>query len=214
MPSDGGSRARFIPDSVLRAPADNDRVAVVPAAGDDGSADWVIVSALGGGGGGGSAGSPIVRKFSFAYNTANILTGATVFTPTVGDVLLDAWVEINTAWDGTSPLGDFGMFNATNQGWLFYTADGPIEMSTADSDTLYSTGVLAQTYPSNENASGLSLSFLKAFSGAPPMRNLPAKFTAADPIKVCVSQDGTNTGADPESTQGAAVLYLVTASPV
>jgi hypothetical protein len=43
--------------------------------------------------------------------------------------------------------------------------------------------------------------------------NVPAKFTAADPIKVCVSQDGTNTGADPASTQGAGVLYLVTATP-
>lgn len=44
-------------------------------------------------------------------------------------------------------------------------------------------------------------------------RLLPGKFTAADAIKVVVSQNGSSTGADPGATQGAAVLYLVTATP-
>jgi hypothetical protein len=70
------------------------------------AAEWATPS----GGGGGGAGAPVVHKFAFAYDTASLHTGATAYTPAAGDVLLDAWIEIDTAWDGTTPLGDFGAF--------------------------------------------------------------------------------------------------------
>lgn len=44
-------------------------------------------------------------------------------------------------------------------------------------------------------------------------RNVPARFANTDPIEVVVSQDGSIGGADPGSTVGAAILYLVTATP-
>lgn len=183
--------------------------------------------------GGGSAGSPIVRKFPFAYNTPDLLTGAAVYTPTVGDILMDAWIEIDTAWDGTTPLGDIGEFDPGGSGGLFSSIASAVDMTIADfANNLANPGVLLsssirtltaayalatardglRTTP-GDNPQGLTgignPTFLDAEGGL-----LPARFTTADPIKVCVSQDGTNTGTDPGSTQGQAILFLVTATPI
>jgi hypothetical protein len=35
-----------------------------------------------------------------------------VYTPTIGDVLFDAWIEVRTPWDGTTPLCDYGVFTS------------------------------------------------------------------------------------------------------
>ncbi len=170
------------------------------------------------------AGVPIVRKFSFAYNTANILTGATVYTPTVGDILMDAWIQIDTAWNGVgdspdgAPLVDVGMFSTQESGWFGYGV-GPVYAGVAD-NAIYAfpdPGTLLTQVGSGAPPSLLSLSldFQMHSIPVPTMRReLPAKFLTADPIKVCVSQDGTNTGADPGASQGAGVLYLVVVTPV
>lgn len=212
------------------------------------------VTALAGGGGGGAAGAPTYRAFPFAFDTADLLTGHAVYTPTVGDLLIDAWIEIDTAWDGTTPFADIGSFvgSGVTQG-LFRQLVGPVPLNEADADA--DTGFWGQVGDGlliGSVISSLSYSQALALGGSPsnnlgnptsalwtitpgtgptadpPItaangqgafgyggnRNVPAKFTAATPIKVCVSQDGTNTGADPASTQGAAVLYLVTVTPV
>ena len=46
-----------------------------------------------------------------------------------------------------------------------------------------------------------------------PTRILPFKWISNVDFQVWVSQDGTPGGADPDSTQGSAILYLVTATP-
>jgi hypothetical protein len=189
------------------------------------------IADLAGGGGGGSAGSPIVRKFEFTFDTANLASGAVVYTPTIGDLLIDAWIEIDTAWDGTTPCGDVGTFDSDIRG-LFGSAVAPVDMTHADDEGagagLLITGGSGSDVRSSANAVGAAIANVVTHSGANPQqltysnsittigggRFLPAKFTAANPIKVCVSQDGTNTGADPGSTQGAATLYLVTVTPV
>jgi hypothetical protein len=172
----------------------------------------------------------VVRKFPFTFDTAGILTGAALYTPTVGDILMDAWIEIDTAWDGTTPLGDFGMFTGGVTGWYGQTVS-PVLMSSGDglfggyADIGLLSGVQASGLrslvdalmgTSNDGGGFYSVSGA-AVNATNPMMNgsrfLPAKFTAVDPIKVCVSQDGTTTGADPASTQGAAILYLVTVTP-
>jgi hypothetical protein len=43
---------------------------------------------------------------------------------------------------------------------------------------------------------------------------VPLRFASSSPLKVVVSQDGTDTGADPGSTQGAAKLYVLTSGPL
>ena len=201
--------------------------------------------------GAGSAGSPIVRKFPFAYNTSGILTGASLYTPSVGDLLMDAWIEIGTAWNGTSPLGDFGQYiggegllqvvfgNVMSQLSL-PTLAACLDMTNADAfqgndpgllrgDQLGSLRDVYTLY--NVFNTFITGTTLAGGVGNPDFRlanyptvpttsvmdlgdRIPYKFTNTDPIKVCVSQDGTNTGANPGATQGAAVLYLVTATPV
>ncbi len=156
--------------------------------------------------GGGGAGAPVVRAFPFAFDTPNILTGAALYTPTIGDILLDAWIEIDTAWDGTTPLGDVGTFAGESSGFYGGTTSA-VDMKSASRPDNIVTGVL-----SFRNGALAQ----EAQTGAAPTPLSAAvigKLTSANPIKVCVSQDGTNTGADPGSTQGAAVLYLVTATP-
>ncbi len=178
----------------------------------------------------GGAGNTIVRAFPFAFDTPNILTGAALYTPTVGDILLDAWVEIDTAWNGTTPKGDFGIFTdplVGTTGWLLSDLGTPLLMT--DSDNTGNLGGLL-IGPSRQATSegvdvldqytGVNLNVVPAATAltqAKPLlftqRVVPSKFFAAYPVQVVVSQDGTNTGADPGSTQGAAVLYLVTATP-
>ena len=167
-----------------------------------------------------------IKPFPFAYNTPNILTGAPLYVPVVGELLMDAWLEVDAAWDGTTPLGDFGTFSATNYGILGNALIGPLSMTRVDAliegpDFLGGKNAsLAQQLtafampPLWQTGAGLNpASILVVATTGNITWRLPFKMVTANPIKICVSQDGTNTGADPGSTQGAGVLYLVTATP-
>jgi hypothetical protein len=168
-------------------------------------------------------GHPRVIACPFAWNTPNLLTGAAVYTPTPGDILLDAWFEIDTAWDGTTPLGDFGnLLNENGKGFFQLVSSFAVRMDWANSDywgysvpsstvALSEVDTLSQAVDGVLVVAGASLHQADISNGS---SLLPSKFTAANPIKVVVSQDGTNTGADPGSTVGAAILYLVVATPV
>ena len=190
-----------------------------------------------------SPGAPIVRKFPFAFDTPDILTGAALYTPTVDDILIDAWIEIDTAWDGTTPFGDFGTFGggAGNLGFLRGLSNFAVDMTQADDATDPGAGFLWGVGWSRMGDNGVlggitdsvghGVLFETDAIASVPQAATPlvtngtnssnshlgqrsiGKFTAANPVQVVVSQDGTNTGADPGSTQGAAILYLVTATP-
>jgi hypothetical protein len=163
------------------------------------------------GGGGGSAGSPIVRAFPFAFDTPNLVTGATIYSPAVGELLLDAWIEIDTPWDGTTPKGDLGgRLNASFPAgiWGAYTGE-PLDMTKADDfnasselgDNLFSGNNLGPlstmagiATPSSfewglYQVSGANVDLIATptSSGA---RIVPIKFTGVNPLKVIVSVDG------------------------
>lgn len=231
--------------------------------------------------GGAGAGTPVVRKFPFAFDTPDLLTGAPLYTPTIGDILLDGWVEIGTAWNGTTPKGDFGEFaGSVHYGLYLETSNVSIDMSHADDDadspsygyllsyynqplslvSIYSTLALTNAFNESVDANvetqmlfgtdpptdppeittiptvfldvstGLvyqwggsawtspgESGFTQFLNGVITRRNtrtVPGKFISDNPIKMCVSQNGHNNGADPGSTQGEGILYLVTATPV
>jgi hypothetical protein len=136
-----------------------------------------------GGGGSGGAGGQTVRKFPFAYNTPSLDTEAALYTPTIGDILYDGWIEVDTAWNGTTPKGDIVIQGAIVG--LFYNAAEPLDMTSADATV--DTGMLSS------GGSGPSLQATNNFSAGAPTRNVPAKFVTADPVCVVVSQDGTVT---------------------
>lgn len=160
-----------------------------------------------------SLGVPVVRAFPFDYNTSGLLTGLEVYTPTAGDLLLDAWFEITQAWDGTTPMGDLGTFDGVSYGY-YGGYNAPVDMAQQDEEAA-SPGLLK--HGSGSAGSAFPLSMMGALfsdgSGVGMGRFLPGRFTGTDPIKVVVSQDGNNNGADPGSTVGSAVLYLVTVTP-
>lgn len=146
------------------------------------------------------AGVPIVHALPFAFNTLHLSdgTGAALYTPTVGDLLLDAWVNISTNWDGTTPNGDVGD-PLNNSAGLFTLTGAVLDMTASDQQPVF--------------GSGHNLSASQRTAIINTTRLVPAKFVNADPVCVWVTQDGTSGGADPASTQGAATLYLVTATP-
>src|ERR1019366_5761168 len=88
-----------------------------------------------------------IKVFPFAYNTPNILTGAALYTPVVGELLFDVWMEIDKAWDGATPFGDVGPFQAgdTGAGWWGWGTVGPIDMTSADGFILDSSTLKSQT---------------------------------------------------------------------
>lgn len=172
----------------------------------------------------------VLRHFPFTYQSPNIATGFAVYTPTVGDELLDAWIEVDTAWNGTTPQADIGFGIASHQG-LFGTTWGPVDLSTG-ADTTFDSSFLQNINSGNgplslANALRSAILGLHATGGASPfplsavngivmdgaLRNVPGKFVAANPLKVWVTQNGQNNGAATGATQGAAVLYIVTATP-
>lgn len=242
----GGGTSRSV------APGATDTVAVTPpitvrliSAGTP--AYTVTGGEAAGGGGGGSGtsvpGASIVRAFPFAHNTPGILTGANIYTPTVGDLLLDAWVNVETAWNGTTPLCDIGMFPVLpdDRGAGFFNSSSDvIDLSVAASildnenrGPLVGNGTISSPFsglggqalgqvPSNwlvpptNSLSPTATSFLaspRASTFVAGTRCFPCRFTTTEPLKVVVSQNGTPGGADPGSTQGAATLYLVTCTP-
>lgn len=158
-------------------------------------------------------GTPVVRKFPFTFDTPDLLTGAALYIPTPDDILLDAWIEVGTAWDATA-FGDVGSF-IDNHGWYYTTMGGEltagVDLTAADMDTFF-------------GAQGLSMNSVTARNRALAAQNIsniessfrvaPGRFTTTDPIRVVVSSDGSATGSDPGATQGSAVLYLITVTPV
>jgi len=163
-------------------------------------------------------GTPIVRAFPIAFDTAGLVTGYETWTPAVGDVLLDAWVSIVTAWDGTTPSLDIGPFDTETSGWFAWQA-AALNLEHADDDEMGSDNtsfLISQnggSTPLWSSSLAWNANFGQSASGDHSQRVLPARFAESKPIKVVVTTDGTTDGDDPGATHGAAILYLVTATP-
>jgi len=161
-----------------------------------------------------------VLAFPFAFDTPSLLTGAAVYTPTVGDILIDAWFEIEAAWDGTTPSGDFGTFVGRDYGNFNSVSYGPIDMSgvaLAPNFSAEDRGNILAGMLVGATSNDAVLRFPSLGQGAiatgGTSRILPAKFISADPLLIVVSQDGLSGGADPVATQGSAILYIIVATP-
>lgn len=154
------------------------------------------------GGGGNDGAVKIVGPFEVSFDSDDLTLGVELFTPNVGDVILDAWVEIDTAWDGTTPKGDIGTFADATSGLFVYQGGPAIDLTVADNQDAGSGLLLG-------NRTALSVA-----SGALGQRSAPMLVTNPNPIKFVVSQDGTAGGNDPSSSQGLANVYFVVATPV
>jgi hypothetical protein len=143
--------------------------------------------------------------------SASLANGVTVYTPVQADIdnglwIEDVWVEIDTAWDGTTPTLDVGTFNGKTTG-LFYaprqsgTTPGPIDLSQADAASAGAGVSLGQ-------GKNFSLANLSTPYASAPGRLVPARVTATNPILVVVSQDGTKGGSAVGGTAGHATVWI------
>ena len=155
--------------------------------------------------GGSQPGVGIVRgPFVLAFDDVGLADGLSFYTPTINDVMLDVWIEVDVAFDGTTPLGDIGTSVGSIAG-LFSWVSGSVEMGKADSEDR-GAGCLMQK---SGNPSGLACS-----SGYYGSRAAPLRFTAANPLKVWVSQNGLAGGDPVGGTAGQARVYFVISTPV
>jgi len=154
----------------------------------------------------------ILRQLPFAFNTPNLATGAPLYTPQVGEKLIDGWIQVDTAWDGTTPRGDFGLFALGKPGLLAYTASTTgLTLAECLQDmtaVVTDMGCGMSIDPAGNN----DLAALASYGLAQQI--VPSSFTAISPVGVCVSKTGAAGGGSPGSTKGVAVLCLITAIPV
>ncbi len=156
------------------------------------------------------AGMAIVRgPFAFAFNTASINSGVTIYTPTVGDILLEAWIELTTSFNGTTPKGDIGTFVGTSSGlWKNSLFAGlPFDLTSTAAAEAAGTGVLVG------QSAAFTLDPLSVAAQGDRRNYIPARFTATNPLKIVVSQDGLAGGAAVGGSAGAGNIYIVTATP-
>ena len=124
-----------------------------------------------------SHGVSVVRgPFAFDHTTPSLDAGVRFYTPAIGDLLLDAWIEVDTAWNGLGDIGDIGTFSGGDTG-LFGSTGKHFDMTTAAAAVADNAGLLVNNQP--------NLSLAQLSTGLAPVR-----FTAANPLKVVVSQDG------------------------
>lgn len=139
--------------------------------------------------GGDGAGNAVVRgPFSFTHATPDLAAGIQIYVPTLGEILLNAFVSVDIAFDGTTPMADFGAF-ADGSGY-FGSYAGGVDLTNQTGDD-QGTGILLPSY--NASPGGV--------------------FDSTDPVLVVASQNGTKDGTPIDSTVGSARFWLVTAIP-
>lgn len=167
------------------------------------------------GGGGSTPGAVRVIKHDFDYTQAAALaTGVTVYTPAIGDWLLDAWIENDdpgwTADGDEFPIADIGTIEAgafDPQGLFSFFVALPSLTNTwnVGTDIVYS------------GSDGWSLSSQAAQASAQVagagIRESRFQFRTTTPLKLVVSGDGTPSGAVFDGSAGAATLYLMVCTP-
>jgi len=132
----------------------------------------------------------LLGPFPFSFNTPGLLTGVTIYTPAIDDVVLNGFIIPSVYWNGTSPIGDIGTFVGNTKGWLKLTGAGVASMEDQGFENF---GAI----PSGAGFGEYEQGFV----------------CTGNPMKVVVSQNGESGGADPGSTQGEAGVYLLVSTP-
>jgi hypothetical protein len=143
-------------------------------------------------------------RFAFAYNTTNIRNGVTAYTPTVGQILYNAWIQVLVAFNGTTPKADISQFTGA------LAPSGLWQQASAGFDPL----TAAQSIDSaGGGPAGPGLGAGSPEGSLLVQNALPAVFTTTDPLLLVLSQDGNKGGAAVGGTTGSAVLHLLLLTP-
>jgi hypothetical protein len=167
----------------------------------DGAETWEQI-------GGNAPGSPKITAFPFTFDTPNLATGA-VMTDSIpeGDLLLDAWVQLDTEWNGTTPLMDYGP-SGELLGLTGTWGGGPLDVGTGTADQTvggtYQVGSgryfnrnqrlsdsITIDWTSDSSFPGGGIFHSPAAVAEYPQRILPLKWISNVEFLVWVSRDGT-----------------------
>lgn len=163
----------------------------------------------------GSAGLPgstaLRGPFAFTHLTPGLAAGVAMFTPKIGDVIVDAWIVTDIAFDGTTPKVDFGTFNGGNAGlFAYFLGSGPT-LAAVDVAVTDNAGILAGAHVTEMS---LSSALIAAELSDSDFGRWQLTVTAANPLLLVASQDGNKGGTALDSTVGAARLYVLMATPL
>ncbi len=158
----------------------------------------------------------VLGPFPFAFDDVGLEDGIAFYTPTVGDILLDAWIEVTEAFDGATPLADLGTFDGSTTGLLAQWF-GPFDLTTTSEESAGAGISFSDTSAADPTSfvTGPVSAFNVSISGGNLLylRAMPARFTATHPVKIVASQDGEAGGTAVGGTAGAGAVYLVVATP-
>ncbi len=133
-----------------------------------------------------------------------ILAGVPFYTPVIGDIILDGWLEITTAWDGTA-FGDFGPSLAVTYGVLGFEV-GTCNMGQADYGNPNSLNLLLN----DQTKTDAVIANANSDGG---YRILPGKVLTTRPWRVWVTDSGQRDGGASGAATGTARVFLVMATP-
>lgn len=145
------------------------------------------------------------RVFPFTFATAGLASGVTIWTPTVGDFILDIGVVITTAFDGTTPKIDVGTFNGGNVGVFAEIGGAAVDGTKVYADVTDNAGLAVAN-------SHLWLSSAVIAANSAGIASLPSwqlNVSAANPVLLVASQNGQKGGTAITSTHGVASVVIV-----
>lgn len=159
----------------------------------------------------GVTGRAKIVSTTFYYNTPGLTDGIVIYEPKAGDILLDAWVEVQEGWNGIQ-LVDINTFVGATTGLYHWFDDAhKPNLGVADSDGLGGGLLLATSQDAANSISGVQSAYNGHYYEL--NRAIPAKFTGEYPLKIVVSQTGQAGGPDPGATQGRAVAHVMVWCP-
>ncbi len=142
---------------------------------------------------------PNLIRVEFAFDTPNINVGVDVHAFAAGDYLLAVWIEVLTAWDGTTPKADVGVPSLSQFG-LYSQANTVVDLTIPWGPTLSSTDLLT---PGDSSA--------VLVPAAPPTGSnfqVPLRFVAPHTLKVWASRDGASGGTATGGAAGSGAVVL------
>lgn len=161
----------------------------------------------------GSGGPGLSVRGPFVITSADVTANDApipIYTPGVGDLLLDVWVQLVTLFNVNNAKADVGQFlGGTTTGWFKSSTFGQglevDQFGHADAPPNTHDQLLGNLGGGNIALSVASVSASK--------RNAPAIFTGTAPVQVVVSVSGAAGGGALGSSAGELHVFLLVATP-
>lgn len=151
----------------------------------------------------------VSKATAIAFGTAGLTAGVALYTPAVGDLILDIGIVITTAFNGTTPKIDVGTFNGGNNGLFDELAGAPVDATKVYADVTNNAGIAA----ANSHLWLSSAITSVGAAGTAAINSWQLRVSAANPLLVVVSQTGAKGGTATGATAGAATIVVVTSTP-